>query len=140
MMLSSVQVLAAGTTGDEIIELEVNGAVVATYDQIGDGANSGQFVQLEYSTSDLIAADNVRINFTNDLYDPDNGIDRNVRIDAIVIDGQRFETEGPDVFSTSTWLPEDGIVPGFRQSDTIHANGYLQYAGDAVVPTDRLTL
>ena len=57
-----------------------------------------------------------------------NGIDRNVRIDAIAIDGIRFETEAPDVFSTGTWKPEDGIVPGFRQDEFLHTDGYFQYA------------
>ena len=135
-MLSSVQVFAAGTTGEEIIELEIGGSVVQTYSQLGTGADAGNFVQFNYSTPNVVAADNVRINFTNDLYDPGNGIDRNVRVDAIVIDGVRFETEAPEVFSTGTWLPADGITSGFRLNETIHANGYFQYAGEAVNPGD----
>ena len=136
MMLSSVQIFAAGTTGEEVIELEVAGAVVQTFSNLGTGADDGSYVELNYSTSELIAADDVRINFTNDLYEPENGIDRNVRVDGIVIDDQRFETEDPQVFSTGTWLPADGVEPGFRLSETIHTNGYFQFAGDAVNPGD----
>ncbi len=135
-MLSSVQIFAAGTTGEEIVELEIAGAVVQTFDQLGTGANSGNFVELNFSTPGTVAADDLRINFTNDLYDPANGIDRNVRVDAIVIDGQRFETEGPEVFSTGTWLAADGVTPGFRLNETIHSNGYFQFAGAAVNPGD----
>jgi hypothetical protein len=137
VMLSTVQIFAAGVTGEESLSLEVAGSVVQTYDNLGIGANDADFVTLTYSTADDVSANDVRLAFTNDLYDPANGIDRNVRIDAISIDGQRFETESPTVFSTGTWLPEDGIAPGFRESEFLHANGYFQYAqedtGDGTV-------
>ena len=132
MMLSSVQVIAAGTTGAEQIELEVNGAVVQTWNNLGSGAYGGEFTTLSFQTSGTTAADDVRINFVNDLYDEANSIDRNVRIDAIIIDGQRFETESPDVYSTGTWLPADGVVAGNRQSEYLHTDGYFQFAGEAV--------
>ena len=134
VMLSTVQLFAAGTTGEEIINLEIDGNVVATYDDLGDQAFQGGFVELTYETPDIVAADDVRIRFTNDLFDEATGTDRNVRIDAIVIDGQRFETEAPVVFSTGTFLPEDGLVSGFRESEFLHANGYFQYFGAAVDP------
>ena len=128
-MLSTVQIFAAGTTGDEQIQLSIEGEVVATYTNIGDGADAGVFRTSTFTTNDTIAADDVRIDFINDLFDPANGIDRNVRIDAIVIDGVRFETESSDVFSTATYTP-DGLQPGFGRGDTLHSNGYFQYSGD----------
>ena len=66
--------------------------------------------------------------FTNDLYDPVNGVDRNLRVDSITIDGVTYQTEHPTVYSTGTWQPEDGIVPGFRESEILHTSGYFQYA------------
>ncbi|MGB7347434.1 MAG: lamin tail domain-containing protein [Pirellulaceae bacterium] len=134
VMLSTVQLFAAGTTGEEIINLEIDGNVVATYDNLGDQAYQDGFVELNYTTDDVVAADDVRIVFTNDANDEVTGIDRNVRIDAIVIDNVRFETEAPVVFSTGTYLPEDGVAPGFRESEYLHTNGYFQYFGQAVDP------
>ena len=128
-LLTTIQILAAGVTGQEVIDLEVNGAVVGSYGNLGTGAFDAQFVTLEYSTADVISANDVRIAFTNDLYDPQANIDRNVRIDAILLDGVRFETEASNVFSTGTWLPADGVTPGFRQNEFLHTNGYFQYAG-----------
>ena len=95
---------------------------------MGNQADSGQFVTLSFDTANTISADDIRIQFANDLYDPANNIDRNVRIDAIVIDGVRFETESSSVFSTGTWQSEDGIAPGFRNSEFLHSNGYFQFA------------
>lgn len=131
MMLSYVEIFAAGTTSDEQIDLQIDGATVATFSELGDGANSRNFNSFVYdSGGSPIAADRIRIAFTNDLYQPENNIDRNVRIDKIVIDGQTFETEDASVFSTGTWNNADGITLGFRESEFLHANGYLQFAGD----------
>lgn len=131
-LLSTVQIFAAGTTGQEQIELSIDGGVVATYSNLGDGANAGDFQTFTFNTANTIAADQVRIEFVNDLFDADAGIDRNVRIDAIEIDGVRFETESEEVFSTGTFVDADGVVPGFGRGDVLHANGFFQYAGEAV--------
>lgn len=128
-MLSSVDIIAAGVTNQEIMELQVDGATVETFANVGGDANGGEFQTYRYTTTETLNADQIRIQFTNDLYDVANNIDRNIRIDAIVIDGVRFETEAPTVYSTGSWLTADGIVPGYRQSEYLHSNGYFQFAG-----------
>lgn len=134
-MLSTVEIFAAGTTGDEIIDLRIDGARVQSFDLAGGDDNLQSYT---YTSSSKITADQVRIEFVNDLWDPVRGIDRNVRVDAIVVDGIRYETESPIVFSTGTWLPEDGIQPGFRQDEYLNAEGYFQYdlTGDEVDPVE----
>lgn len=127
-LLASIQIIGAGTTNDEVIELQIDGTTVQSFNGLGSGAYQGNFVTLTHSTTEAITADQIRIAFTNDLYDPANGVDRNVRIDAILIDGVRFETEDTSVFSTGTWKPEDGIVPGFRESEFLHSDGYFEYS------------
>lgn len=130
MMLSAVEIIAAGSTNAEIIELKIAGQNVASFSDLGTGAYRGEFRSLKFETDSPVSADDVRIEFVNDLYEPENGIDRNVRIDAIVIDGVRFESESSSVFSTGTWKEADGIQQGFRQDEFLHANGYLQYANN----------
>lgn len=130
LALAVVEVIAAGVTNQETIQLQVDGQTVRTWNNLGGDAYAGQFVSLTHTTSGALSPDRVRIAFTNDLYDPVNGVDRNVRIDALRIDGVRYETESPLVFSTGTWTPQDGIVPGFRQSEYLHTDGYFQYAND----------
>ena len=49
-------------------------------------------------------------------------------IDRIEIDGVVFETESPSVFSTGTWNNADGTAPGFGRGESLHSNGYFQYA------------
>lgn len=128
-----ITIRAAGDRGEEQLELQIDGVAVATWDNIGGNAFAGEFLSFTYDV-DGISADQIRVVFTNDLYDPANGIDRNLRVDNIIVDGTTFETESSDVFSTGTWLAADGVTPGFRESETLHANGYFQFADNTVEP------
>ena len=127
-MLSTVQIFAAGTLGGEQLQLEIDGSVAQTF-TVGSGAESRNFQSFVFETSQTITADDVRIEFLNDFFDANTGTDSNLVVDAIVVDGIRFETEAPSVFSTGTFLDADGIQPGFRQSETLHANGFFQFGG-----------
>jgi glucose/arabinose dehydrogenase len=130
-LLAQIQILAAGSTNQETIELQIDGSTVRTFQNLGGDAFSGDFVTLTHTVNGDVSADQIRIAFTNDLYDPANGIDRNPRIDAILIDGTRYETEDPTVFSTGTWTDADGgVFPGFKQSEYLHSNGYFQFDSD----------
>jgi parallel beta-helix repeat protein len=128
-MTLPITIRAAGTTGQETFELQINEQVVATFNNVGGDASAGVFETFTYNV-DGIDPNSVRIVFTNDLFEPGQGIDRNLRVDNISIDGSVFESEAPSVFSTGTWLSQDGIVPGNRQSEFLHTNGYLQYSGE----------
>ncbi len=123
-----IQIFAAGSTGDELMELEVNGQIVSTWFVAGTDAEAGRFYNYDYDV-DGIAPSSIRVNFVNDLYDPARGIDRNLRVDYIRVDGVNYQAEDPAVFSTGTWLPGDGIQPGNRQSEYLNADGYFQFAG-----------
>ena len=130
---TSISIFAAGNTTSEIIELEIAGVVVATYDIGANGGSLGDyqsrnFIELTYeSQAAAVAASDVRINFVNDLFDPANGIDFNILIDRIEIDSVVYETEDASVFSTGTWQSGVGIEPGFKLSETLHGNGYFQF-------------
>ena len=123
----AIDIYAAGEIGDEVMELQVGDTVVASWELSGTDPFQGAFNR--YSVDlDNVSADDVRINFVNDFYDPANGFDRNLVVDRIMIDGTTFETEHPSVFSSGSWRPEDGVVPGFRQSEVLNSGGYFQYS------------
>lgn len=130
----TIVIRTAGTTGQENIQLQINGQTVASYDSLGNGADTRSFREFVYQASGSVDPSDVRVVFTNDFSDEAAGIDRNVIVDHIRIDGQTFETESPDVFSTGTWLPEDGVTAGFRQNETLHTDGYFQFAAEVGEP------
>ena len=121
---SMLCIRARGHDGGEQFCLLIDGAIVATY-QV-----TTEFQTFDWQANQELQPHQVRIQFINDLYDPGHGIDRNLVVDYISIDGRIWQTEADDVWSTGTWKPIDGIHPGFRTSDTLNANGYFQY--DAV--------
>ena len=90
MMLSTVQIFAAGTTGTESLDLRINDVVVSTFENVGGDASNRQFQQLTFDTPQNITAGEVRLEFTNDLFRPEDGFDRNIVIDRIVVDGVTF--------------------------------------------------
>ena len=94
-MLSTVSIFAAGDTGTETIQLNINDAVVATFENVGGDADTRQFQRLTYTTDQQISASDVRVQFSNDLFRSEDGFDRNVVIDRIEVDGRSFETESP---------------------------------------------
>ena len=127
MMLSTVSIFASGSEGGETLDLLIDGTTVQSW-TVASGAYSGTFQQFDFSTPDSVSANQIRVALRDAQYDPVAGIDDNLRVDAIEIDGRRFETEDPSVFSSGTWKPEDGIVPGFRTSEFLHIDGYFQFA------------
>lgn len=129
MMLSTVQISAAGFEGDEIMQLQIDGTTVQSW-TVNDGGADRVFEAFIYNTPDTVQVDQIRVRFANDLYDPAAGIDRNLRIDDIIVDGVQYEAEAPNVLSTGTWKPEDGIQPGFRESEILHTDGYFQFAAN----------
>ncbi|WP_431192304.1 DUF4347 domain-containing protein [Rhodopirellula bahusiensis] len=127
-MVLPISVRAAGTTGSEQMQLEVNGEVVQTWNDIGGNVSTRQFQTFTYNGAADATADDVRVVFTNDLYQPEQGIDRNLVVDSITVNGVTVESENANTFGTGTWREEDGVAPGFRRSEWIHSNGYFQYA------------
>ena len=127
MMLSTVQIFASGTQGGEQLQLQIDGNVAETF-VIGVGTSILNDQTFFFETAETITADDVRIEFLNDSFNAATGADSNLIIDAIEVDGVRFETESSTTFSTGTFLNADGIQPGFRQSETLHANGFFQYS------------
>ena len=123
MMLSTVQIFAAGAEGGEQLQLQIAGNAAETFT-----VAAGDFQSFTFETVETITADDVRIVFLNDNFDASAGFDSNLIVDAIEVDGNRVETESNAVFSTGTFLDADGIQPGFRNSETLHANGFFQFS------------
>ena len=122
----TVTIYAAGATGQESMELLIDGVSVQSWNNVGGDYVNRVFEVFSFTASSALSPDRIRVAFTNDLYEP-GGVDRNLRIDRIQINDTSFETEGDNVYSTGTYLDVDGIQPGFRRSEFLSANGYFQY-------------
>ena len=127
MMLSSVEIFAAGATGEENLELLIDGEVVQTFFAVGGDASTGAFQRLTFETDQPITPGNIGIGFSNDAFDPSTGLDRNLFVDRIAVDGVSVEAEDPSTFSSGIY--RDGLTgPGFLQTDVLNINGTLTFA------------
>ncbi len=77
-----------------------------------------------FSTSGPLGG-NLRVYFTNDYYKPPE--DRNLIVESITVNGQIFPSSAPNVYSTGTWTTYNGCAAGYKQSNTLHCNGYFEY-------------
>jgi len=111
---SQLSVFALGIRGEERFNVVIGDEVVSTFSTENQVRGLTQYaVQLDR----VIDASEVRIEFINDLYIPEQGID-------------------PAVFSSGVYVPGVGITEGFLQSETLHANGFFQFANsnDTIPP------
>ncbi|MEM6799090.1 MAG: carbohydrate-binding domain-containing protein, partial [Planctomycetota bacterium] len=123
---TAIQVRAAGATGQERMALQIDGVTVREWGNVGGGYNTRQFLNFNYTHPTAVTADRIRVAFLNDGI-TSTGADKNLRVDRISVDGEIFETQAGDVFSTGTWDSVNGCAPGFKASEFLNCNGYFQF-------------
>lgn len=134
LMLSTVDVFAAGETGRESFFLLIDGEVVETFDNVGGDYESRQFEQFSFDFDENITADQVSIEFFNDFRSPDGSVDNNLFVDRIAIDGQTFETEAPTTFHTGFVSGGQNTGPGFLEAEVLNINGKVTFFARGTVP------
>ena len=134
MMLSTVQIFAAGSTGEENLDLFIDGEYETTFESVGGDVRSRDFVSFEFETSETLSASQISVAFGNDAFDPATGKDRNLLVDKIVLDGVEFETENPTTFSTGIWRDGGLTGPGFFETEFLNVNSIFTYS-DAQLTT-----
>lgn len=125
MMLSAVNIFAAGATGQETLQLLVDGQVEAEFQNVGGSEQA--FQRISYIVDETVSADQISIRFTNDAYDPSIGLDRNLIVDRIEVDGVTYQTEHPFTW-TSSYYGDNGITSGYLGVETLNVNGQFNYS------------
>ncbi len=121
---SIVHIYAAGQTGDEIMDLRIDGRTVATWN-VGGDIFAPRYQEFTYRHDGQLSPSQIRVRFLNDLWAPP--IDRNLRVDRIMVDGVTYQTEDPGVRSKGSWNPRNGCNTGEKQSETLHCEGWFQF-------------
>lgn len=115
MMLSSVEIFAAGATGQENLDLLIDGQFEQTFFEVGGDASTGQFQRLTFETNQTLTPGRIGIGFSNDLFDANTGLDRNLFVDRIVVDGVTVQAEDPTTFSSGIYRDGGLTGPGVLQ-------------------------
>lgn len=123
---TTIEIFAAGATGEEKMVLEIDGIAVRTWEEIGGNYTQREFESFVYTHPTTVTANRIRVAFIEDGL-TSSGLDRNLRVDGIVVGGLAFESEAATTYSTGTWSPGVGCSPGFKRSELLHCNGYFEF-------------
>ncbi len=137
LMLSTVEIFAAGSTGQENLDLFIDGEFETTFFEVGGDVDSRQFQRFVFETDRALTPGNVGIGFGNDAFDSLTGFDRNLLVDRIVVDGVTVETEDPTTFGTGVFQNGTVVGPGNLQTEFLNINAIFTFA-DPVSGGDRV--
>lgn len=138
--VSTIIVHAAGSTGTENLELQIDGVSVATQRVTTSGmvwssrVDTGEF---RFTLPESVDHGRLRLAFTND--GRSDGDDRNLRIDRVEVDSETYEISDPRVESSGTWRNGAECDRGFFGNRVLACDGWFQIPDGAVAsppPTD----
>jgi len=82
---------------------------------------------LVFETDQDLTPGDIGIAFGNDAFDPTTGLDRNLLVDRIIVDGVTVQTEDPSTFSTGIY--RDGLTGGgFFETELFNINAIFTFA------------
>src|SRR5262245_52552534 len=95
-----ISVAVAGTTGTEQFQLQIDGIAVATWTntRVFNSATRA-FDTFTYTAPNDVAINRIRVAFINDGNAP-SGVNRDLFVDGITVNGAKCETEANTVYST----------------------------------------
>lgn len=123
-----IRVDASGDTGDEILQLQIDGHAVADF----NFAAAGQEQVLLFETDEVVDISRVRFVFVNDAYDAHTGYDRNVRVRQFqtidIQSGARniFDTTSGQVFASQSYTDLDGVTAGFGRGGFLTNDAFIE--------------
>ena len=114
-----IQVVLRGDEGTEQFVISSNGT------EIGSGVATTEFQTYTFATNNYSAGSDLRIDFINDEFDPANGIDSNLIVDNVTINGDTRQVEASSTFGFGTFV-NGGFSSGFNQSEVLHTTGFFE--------------
>ena len=118
---------AKGDTGEEEAEVRIDDEVVGRF------SPGTAWAYYYFDVPADTPADAIQVAFVNNSlrFTPDGRRwDRNLWVDHIELQGERYESEAETTFSTGTWSWANGCGPGHKQLEVLHCDGSFHYQSD----------
>ncbi|WP_116105543.1 sugar-binding protein [Lewinella sp. IMCC34191] len=119
---TEITISAAGRQNTETMELQIGGVTVATWANVGGNAAAGVFEAYSFTAEGYVEASDIRVAFVND-----RGGARDLRVDGMYVNDERYESEAGTTLSTGTFQAGTRCNPGFKRSEWLNCNGYFAY-------------
>lgn len=121
---TEIQIWAAGSTGEELIQLDVCGTIVTEWQNVGGDFSGGSFVELNYTHPSAVSLQDIKLIFP-DGRESSIGEDMNIRVDKIALNGVSKETEDMDVMKDGAY--NGACASGFYNTERLYCSGYIWY-------------
>ena len=118
---NDIVIHARGTSGDEKVALYVNNQPVQFW------SLSTSFQDYTYAPPRAITVNQLSIEFLNDRWEPQNGINYDAQVDYITVNGTRYDSEHSSTASTGTWDQGSWCAPGNKSQEWLHCSGSFTY-------------
>lgn len=128
---NTITVYAAGSAVNNVypsMELRINGVTVQRWDNVA-GPVTKPYQAYAMTTNVNVDTAKVQVAFINDAYE--NGQDRNLFVDKIVVNSVTYQAEASNVYATS-------CGNGYPGSEALYCNGYKEFT--VVPPTSQVTV
>ena len=116
---NDIAIFARGNTGEERIELRIDGKTVSRFDL------TRGLAQYRWSTDQKIGSRSLAVHFVNDARSSQG--DRNVTLDRLVVNGTQFQTEAASTEILGSWTNGSCKQTGNHQDEVLTCNGYARY-------------
>lgn len=127
-----IVIYAAGTAVDGVhasMDLSIGNEVVAQFPRVRGNPQERRFKRFVYIHDGPVVPSKVRVHFTNDLIQGEE--DRNLTVDAVVIDRVRYESEASTTFSRGSAFGAQECGKGYGRSETLRCDGLFRYGKKA---------
>lgn len=121
---SEIVIYASGTRASgryPTMEIVIDDQIVSVLYDIGEIEK-----KYTYTHPTKVQPSQVKLRFTNDLYDRSTGEDRNLRINKIQIDGVDYEAEGQSTYTVGSWN-RNSCGEGYKTSEWLYCNGEFRF-------------
>ncbi len=132
MRVKSIATGSCTTTGAQF-QLLINDQSVFQ----GMAPSNGILAFMTYQHHSIVTADQVKVKYTGDCYDPNTTpvSNRDLFVDSITVNSNTYQSESPNTYSSGSWSAENQCGGGYKQSEILHcANGYFQYSTSLAPP------
>lgn len=116
---SDITIWAAGDSNQEEMALFIDGQEVASWNNIGGDFNNQVYQTYTFNHCGPVSFDCIMVALVDASVV--NGLDNNLRVDKIAINGTVKETESPDVYGEGVYI--NNCTNGYHQTEKLFCGG-----------------
>ncbi len=117
--------IVVNATGSPAMGVYPHGQILVDDVAVYEFDVDAEYRSYTYTHPTVVEIRRVKVAFTND--GGGGGEDRNMFVDWVTFNGERYESEAPTTYSEGVYDSETACGPGFKTAEVLACNGFFQY-------------